>query len=118
MKPRYSLRKPLTGRVMVSCGGQAWEGRVVDLAVPGCRLETAYPLEPGQSVQLRMHVDRHPSLRIDLGMVRWATQEEAGIEFIRMAAADQLRLRFFVGSVDPRAQSNTRWDEASLCEGL
>lgn len=118
MKPRYSLRKPMTGRVIVSCGRRVWEGRVVDLAVPGCRVETAYPLEPGQSVQLRMHVDRHPSLGIDLGMVRWAAQGEAGIEFIRMAEADQLRLRFYVGYVEPRAHSKTRWDEAPLCEGL
>ena len=105
MKPRYSLRKPITGRVLVSCGGRVWGGGVVDLTVPGCRVQTAYPLERGQSVQLRMHVDGHPSLHIDLGMVRWATQGEAGIEFIRMAEADQLRLRCYVGEVDPRAQS-------------
>lgn len=114
MKPRYSLRKPMTGRVIVSCGGRVWEGRVVDLTVPGCRVETAYPLEPGQSVQLRIHVNRHPSLHIDLGMVRWATHEEAGIEFIRMAEDDQLRLRCYVGDVDPRAQPKTRWDEAAV----
>jgi hypothetical protein len=118
MKLRYSSRKTMTGRVMVSCEGRVWEGRVVDLTVPGCRLETAYPLQSGQSLRLWLHVDRHPSLHIDLGVVRWATQGEAGIEFIRMAAADQLRLRFFVGSVDPRAQSKTRWDEAPLCEGV
>ena len=118
MKPRYSLRKPITGRVLVSCDGRVWEGRVVDLTVPGCRVENAYPLEPGQSVQLQMHVNRHLSLHIDLGMVRWATQGEAGIEFIRMAKADQLRLRFYVGDVEPPAQPKTRWDEAPLCEGV
>ena len=96
MKPRYSLRKPMTGRVIVSSGSRVWEGRVRDLTVPGCRVETAYPLERGQSVQLRMHVDRHPSLCIDLGMVRWATQGEAGIEFIRMTEEDQLRLHAYV----------------------
>ncbi|MCC2644010.1 MAG: hypothetical protein K0S45_4423 [Nitrospira sp.] len=101
----------MTGRVMVSCGARVWEARVVDLAVPGCRVETAYPLEPGQSVQLRMHVDRHPSLHIDLGMVRWATQGEAGIEFIRMANDDQLRLRSYVGLVERCCESNSRWRE-------
>lgn len=29
----------------------------MDMTVPGCRLETAFPLEPGQSVQLRVHLD-------------------------------------------------------------
>jgi hypothetical protein len=100
MKPRYSLRKLITGRVIISNGSRVWEGRVRDLTVPGCRVETAYPLEPAQSVQLRMHVDRLPSLRIDLGMVRWATQGEAGIEFIRMTEEDQLRLHGYVQAPD------------------
>ena len=100
MKPGDSLRKPMTGRVIVTSGSRAWEGWVKDLIVPGCRVETAYPLEPGQSVQLRIHVDRHPSLRIDVGMVRWATQGEAGIEFVRMTEEDQLRLRGYAEAHD------------------
>ena len=100
MKPGDSLGKPITGLVIVTSGSHHWEGRVRDLTVPGCRVETAYPLEPGQSVQLRMQVDRHPSLRIDVGMVRWATQGEAGIEFISMTEEDQLRLRGYAEAHD------------------
>ena len=91
MKPGDSLGKPITGLVIVTSGS---------LTVPGCRVETAYPLEPGQSVQLRMQVDRHPSVRIDVGMVRWATQGEAGIEFISMTEEDQLRLRGYAEAHD------------------
>ena len=39
------------------------------------------------------HGQQRP-MRIDLGVVRWAQEGKAGIEFIRMAGDDQLRLRF------------------------
>ena len=51
-------------------------------------------------MQLRLHVDRHPSVRIDVGMVRWATEGEAGIEFIRMTEEDELRLHAYVQAQD------------------
>ena len=69
----------------LSCGARVGEGSVMDLTVPGCQLETALLLEPGQSVQLRVHLDDQRPMRIDLGVVRWAQDGKAGIEFIRMA---------------------------------
>lgn len=108
----------MTGRVIVSCGGRVWEGRVVNPTVPGARVETAYPLAQGQSVQLQMHVEHQTSLHIELAMVRWTTPGEAGIEFIRMTKGDQLRLRFYVGSVVPRVQLRPQSVKTSLCEGV
>ncbi len=79
---------------------------------------TAFPLEPGQSVQLRVHLDRLRPMRVDLGVVRWAQDGKAGIEFIRMAEADQIRLRFYVGHSEQRPQPRAKWDEAPLCVGF
>ena len=98
MKSRDNPQRPLTGRVVLTSGSRDWEGRVRDLTVSGCRVETLYPLDPGQNVQLRMHVTGHPSVRIDAGMVRWATEWEVGIEFVRMTKEEQLRLRGYIGS--------------------
>ena len=53
-------------------------------------------------------------MRIDLGIVRWAQEGNAGIEFIRMAGDDQLRLRFFVGYVEKRARPSSSWGETPL----
>jgi hypothetical protein len=117
MKPRYSARKATTCKVTLSCGARIGEGQVLDLTVPGCQLMTAFPLEAGQSVQLRVHMDDKRPMRIDLGVVRWAKDGKAGIEFIRMAGDDQLRLRFYVGYVDRRPQSSSRWSEQPLCVG-
>lgn len=117
MTLRYSDRKKTTCKVTLSSGSRVAEGSVVDMTVPGCQLETAFPLEPGQSVQLRVHLDNNRPMRVDLGVVRWAQDGKAGIEFIRMAQDDQLRLRFFVGFVDKRRRKTEGWSVAPMCVG-
>lgn len=99
MKSRDNHQKPVTGRVILTSGGRTWEGRTRELTVSWCRVETGYTLDPGQNVQLRMHVTGHPSVSIDVGIVRWAAEGEAGIEFLRMTEDERLRLRGYVGSV-------------------
>jgi hypothetical protein len=91
---------------------------VVDLTVPGCQLETAFPLEFGQSVQLRVHIDRQLPMRIDLGVVRWGKDGKVGIEFIRMSSEDQSRLRWYVGYADKRPKRSRAWSETALWTGI
>ncbi len=117
MTPRYSDRKKTTCKVTLSCGPRVGEGQVLDLTVPGCLVETALVLERGQPVQLHVYLDKHCPMRIDLGIVRWAQNGKAGIEFIRMAGDDQLRLRFYVGHIEKRPRSHASWTEAPLCVG-
>ena len=117
MAPRYTARQKTTCKVTLSSGSRVGEGSVVDMTVPGCQLETAFPLEPGQSVQLRVHLDPKRPMRIDLGVVRWASDGKAGIEFIRMAPEDQVRLRFYVGHVDKRRPKADGWSVAPMCVG-
>jgi hypothetical protein len=57
-------------------------------------------------------------MRIDLGVVRWATNGKAGIEFIRMAQDDQVRLQFYVGHVSKRRRACEGWSEAPMCVGF
>ncbi len=118
MIQRYSNRKLTTCKATLSCGGRVGEGHLLDLTVPGCLLETALLLERGQPVQLRVYLDKHRPMRVDLGIVRWAQGGKAGIEFIRMAGDDQLRLRFYVGHVEKRPRPSTSWDEVPLCVGF
>jgi hypothetical protein len=117
VRPRYSDRKPTTCKVTLSCGARVGEGQILDLTVPGCRLETAVLLEAGQSVQLRIYLDKQRPMRIDLGVVRWADRGKAGIEFVRMSQDDTLRLRFFVGHIDKRRRVAEGWSVAPLCVG-
>jgi hypothetical protein len=116
MKKRYSPRKATRCKVTLSSGHRVGDGSMLDLTVPGCQIETGFPLEPGQSIQLRVHLDPKRPMRIDLGVVRWTKDNKAGIEFIRMAGDDQLRLRFYVGYVEQRP-SGSRWSEQPFCMG-
>ncbi len=118
MKTRYSDRKKTTCKATLSCGARVGEGQILDLTVPGCLIETAVLLESGQPVQLRVYLDKHRPMRIDLGIVRWAQDGKAGIEFIRMAGDDQLRLRFYVGHIEKRARLSSSWGETPLCVGF
>lgn len=70
---------------------------MLDLTVPGCLLQTAMPLERGQDVQLLIFLEGSRHMRVTLGIVRWVSGKTAGIEFIRMSAGDQERLRIVVG---------------------
>ena len=90
---------------------------MLDLTVLGCQLQTDFPLEPGQGGQLRVHLDRQHPMRVELGVVRWAKDGKAGVEFIRMTEADQLRLRFYVGYVERRPRAGSRWGETPMCVG-
>ena len=118
MKSRYSDRKHTTCKATLSCDGRVGEGHLIDLTVPGCQLETTLVLEPGQCVQLRVHLDPRRPMRVDLGVVRWTQGGKAGIEFIRMAQDEQLRLRFYVGYVEKRWRSHQSWSEAPMCVGF
>jgi hypothetical protein len=72
------------------------------------------PLERGQDVQLLIYLSGLRPMRITLGMVRWVSGKTAGIEFIRMSAEDQERLRIFIG-FKPHLRRSDSWGETPLC---
>ena len=118
MKTRYSERKKATCKVSLSCGARVGEGHLIDLTVPGCRLETTLMLEVGQCVQLRVQLERQRPMRIDLGVVRWVKGAIAAIEFIRMTQEDQIRLRRYLGYFEKRQHPSSTWSEAPMCVGF
>ncbi len=90
MKTRYSDRMPTLCPGIISCNGRIGKGHIVNLSAPGCELVTDVPLTKGDCIQLQFP-EAH--LWVDLAMVRWRDSQQAGIEFIRMTAEDQVRLR-------------------------
>lgn len=76
------------------------------------------PLERGQDIQLLLYLDQARPMRVTLGIVRWVAGKAAGIEFIRMSAEDQLRLRLHTGFVPKRPPPHTAWRETILCTGV
>ena len=109
MVTRYSGRKPMTGKVTIRCDEGVGTGTVLDLSVPGCHFTTSLPLQKGQGLSMEVHLSTQPPLRIELGVVRWAADGEAGVEFIRMSTEDASRLRRCAGDVTMRVQGNNAW---------
>ncbi len=115
---RYRTRRSVRYQATLSCEGRVGEGAVMDCSVPGCQVETQWPLTRGQSLQLRIQIDRQTAIRVDLGVVRWVRGAKAGIEFIRMTADDQHRLKTHTGFAPRRAPVHTSWRESVVCTGV
>ena len=107
MVTRYSSRTPTTGEATVCCEDRVRAGTILDLSVPGCHLATSLPLHKGQSVRMDVYLSNQPPMRIELGVVRWVADGEAGIEFIRMSEEDASRLRGYAGHAE---KNETRSD--------
>ena len=93
---RYSQRKGVEGSVCIAADGLLGNGRIVDLSVPGCLLETGLQLQANQPLRLRITYGTGKPLSVSLAVVRWVNGYRAGIEFIRMSEEDQVRLRWHV----------------------
>lgn len=118
MNNRYSSRTPVKCVVTFSADGVVGEGRVLNLSVPGCLIETSANLKIGQYLHLQLRFSEgHAPLRIALAVVRRIGGMLAGLELIRMSNEDQLRLRYIVGYQDSRKVISTTWSEAIVLMG-
>lgn len=118
MKSRYSNRKRVECTLSIAADGLIGHGRLLDLSVPGCSVETGLHLKLGQSLRLKLLFSDGKSMSIPLGIVRWVDGWKAGIEFIRMSEEDQARLKMHVGFVDKRRIQLSAWSERVMWTGI
>jgi hypothetical protein len=116
MTARYSRRKAIEGNACIAAEGLVGNGRVLDLSVPGCLLETGLHLKLGQCLRLRLMYAGSKPLTVTLGVVRWLNGRHVGIEFIRMSDEDQASLRRQVGFLEP--QHTVSWSEPIMWTGI
>ncbi|MBX3235494.1 MAG: PilZ domain-containing protein [Nitrospiraceae bacterium] len=118
MKSRYSQRATVKCTCSFSCDGILSQAQVVNLSVPGCLLKTRLKLKVGQSLLLRLaFAGTQTPLHVTLAVVRWVNGAEAGVEFIRMSEADQIRLRWLAGHVEKRTPQQA-WSSPVVCMGV
>ena len=97
MQARCSQRVMEEWSVMSAGESAIGEGRILDLSLPGCLLESPEKMSPGEYVQLRLFLpDRQTPLQVSLAAVRWVDGVRAGLEFIRPHHDEQPRLEHFV----------------------
>ena len=100
--PRFTVMLPA-----VFFGERAGGGLVVDVSLEGCRIQSAVPMDKGDYVRIRVDLIGE-TLTGDLAVVRWSREKEFGVELIRMAPEQQVRLRGFLNLF-----SNTHVDEST-----
>lgn len=97
MKNRYSQRVSVDCSVMFAGENVVAEGRILDLSLPGCLMESSKKMSAGVYIQLRLFLPDHQApLHVALAAIRWAEGSKVGIEFIRTSKPEQHRLEQFV----------------------
>ncbi|MCS6287614.1 MAG: PilZ domain-containing protein [Nitrospira sp.] len=91
------------------------EGRILDLSLPGCLMESSKKMSAGEYIQLRLFLpDYQAPLHIALAAIRWAEGSKVGIEFIRTSQPEQHRLEQFVRRSSGYDGSSTLSDRGVL----
>jgi hypothetical protein len=98
-------RKHLRFHVELPCSfvGEWYDGKgtVLDLSMEGCRMRSAIPLLKGAYVDLFITLlGQIQPLPIELAVIRWSAGPVSGLEFIRIADGDQVRLRHYLQDLE------------------
>lgn len=118
MKTRYSQRVSVTCSVIFSGDSGVGEGRILDISLPGCLLESAARLKAGDYVQLRLFLpDLQSPLHVPLAAVRWIEGNRVGLEFIRTSREERTRLELFVRRRSRGAGRQATWSEGIVVVG-
>jgi PilZ domain len=97
MKPRYRPRVTVQASAVFIVGGISGEGRVLDLTVPGCLIESPLSPQKGDSLALRVKMSQVGStFRVTRGVVRWVHGRRFGVEFIEMDPLERQRYNAIV----------------------
>ena len=117
MKQQRSPRLPVRTAVSFSSGESGenrGEGRVTNLSVSGCTLETDQPLEKGAYLTLRFELPgKNQIVETDLAAVRWVRGQEYGVEFIRMSSKTQEQIQHLIYITSVRTPEGD-WTEAPM----
>ena len=78
-------------------------GTVSNLAVGGCKVEREGGVYIGMYLALQISLPgQEATLKIDQAAVRWAEDQQYGLEFITMRPEEEERLRRFVSTLETR----------------
>lgn len=86
--------------IEVQIGEVSHLARSVDISMGGCRLRSTSSLKEGDIVTLGLQIlhDESP-LKIEAAVVRYADEEQAGLEFLHMGDMESRILRQYISSL-------------------
>lgn len=93
---RAQFRSSFSSIAMV--GG---EGRLLDLSVWGCRIESPIDVKPGAALEVRIEVSEHePPIYIQAAVVRWSCERQFGLEFEVIGPTEWAHLQHIVKQIE------------------
>lgn len=112
MSLRYSERVSVEGEVLFSGLGVCGRGRVLDVSLPGCLLESTELVRVGDYIRLKLCLsDQLSPIQVSLAVVRRVDGDQVGVEFIRSPEEDQARLiRLVKRGSRPVAKADRQWE--------
>ena len=76
-------------------------GTVTNLSLGGCKVDSEASIYIGMYLALQICLPgQETTLQVDQAVVRWAREEEFGLEFIAMRPEEEERLRRFVSALE------------------
>jgi len=90
-------RLPTSFPVIFAGDGIEGRGKVTDIAMGGCGIQTDADLAPGTSVRVSLYLSiDHDPVNVDVAVIRTARQNRVGVEFLEVRPSDRERLQSFV----------------------
>ncbi len=80
------------------------QGKTLDLSMSGCKIESPMTVAQGTTFECRLHIPGLDwPLRIDEAVIRWVAGNTFGLEFVRLRAEEQAKLKTVIETLGHRA---------------
>ena len=93
---RKFRRVPVELFSLISDGGPEGNGTTVNLSREGCAIHSTTPVKTGDYLRVLIFPSANQApIEVDLARVRWATNQQFGVEFMTLAPREAIRLQDF-----------------------
>ncbi len=102
MELRQSARFPIHCPIAYAGGNVAGVGILSNLSTGGCKVGSSTSAGTGANLELRIYITGAPQfpMKVDQAVVRWAKDQEFGLEFVSFSPEEEARLRHFVSTLE------------------
>ena len=91
---RKFRRVPVEFSSLFSADGPEWSGTVINLSREGCAIRSTTPVQKGDYLHLLIFPCANQTpIEVGVARVRWAANEQCGVEFMTLAPRDATRLQ-------------------------
>jgi hypothetical protein len=94
VEERKFRRFPVELTSLFSTDEPEWSGTAIDLSRKGCAIRSTTSLQPGAYLHVLIFPGPNQTpIEVGVARVRWAANEQFGVEFITIAPRDAIRLQ-------------------------